>query len=78
MHWRLVFILMSGISFIASAAFFLFVKLVLRPKRDDHWEQVHWEFEEADPVLRRYQFWNRAALAAVAVSMLLVLLSVAF
>ena len=67
--------IVAGCCFLLSAGAFLYVKIALRPKSDDSWEQTYWEFEEQDPDLKRYQLWNRIAFSAVVISMLLIFLA---
>jgi hypothetical protein len=71
MHWKIILILIAGSCFLISSAAHIIVKFALRPKPDSDWQEVHWEFEDHDPALQRYQFWSRITFGAVIVSMLL-------
>ena len=76
MPWKIVLILIAGSCFLISSVAFIVVKITLRPKLDSDWQEVHWEFEDRDPALRRYQFWSRITFAAVIVSMLLLFVTI--
>ena len=76
MHWKIILILFAGSCFLLSSATYIAVKIVLRPKQDSDWQEFHWEFEDRDPALRRYQFWSRLAFGAVIVSMLLLFIAI--
>ena len=75
MHLKLLFMLISGTTFFLSTALFLYVRIALKPKHDDDWEQVHWEFEDQNPALKRYNLWHRIAFSAVVISMLALFLT---
>jgi len=75
MNWKLPLILIAGICFCISSAGYLFVKIALRPKRDEDLDEVYWEFEDQHPTLARYHFWSKIAFSAVIISMLLLFLS---
>jgi len=76
MNWKIILIVCAGTCFCVSSAGYLFVKLALRPKSGQSWEQNHWEFEDQDPAIKRYDFWCRILFSAVMISMLLLFLSI--
>jgi hypothetical protein len=76
MHWKLILILIGGISFCISSGAFLFVKIILRPKSGQAWEENHWEFEDQDPGMKRYDFWSRISFIGVVISMLLIFIGI--
>jgi len=75
MNWELILILVAGSCFCVSSAGYLFVKIVLRPKRGGDWEEYHWEFEEQHRSLVRYNFWSKITFSAVIISMLLLFIT---
>lgn len=75
MHWKLILILIAGTCFCVSSVGFLFVKIALRPKRDEDLDAVYWEFEGQHPTLARYHFWSKIAFSAVIISMLLLFIA---
>jgi len=78
MHWKIIMILCAGTCFCLSSAAYLFVKLALRPKDGQSWEQNHWEFEDQHPAIKRYDFWCRILFSAIIISMLLLFLTISF
>jgi hypothetical protein len=78
MHWKIILILCAGTGFCISSAAYLFVKLALRPKDGQSWEETDWDYEDQHPVIKRYHFWCRILLSAVVVSMLLLFLGISF
>jgi hypothetical protein len=64
-------ILAGGALFVVSAAGYLYVKIRLRPRREDV-EEVYWEFE--DQVTGPYEKWSRRAFAGVVLAMVLIFL----
>lgn len=78
MNWKLILILVAGTCFCVSSAGYLFVKIVLRPKQGSDWEEYHWEFEEQDRPLARYNLWCKITFSAVIISMLLLFIALAF
>ena len=71
MHWKIAFILFSGVLFLTSSAGFLFVKITLRPKDDSDLDSYHFEFEDHHPQLARYEKWSRIMFIGIVVSMLM-------
>lgn len=75
MNWKLILILVAGTCFCISSVGYLFVKIVLRPKRGGDWEEEYWEFEEQDRPLARYHLWCKVTFSAVIISMLLLFIT---
>ena len=75
MNLKLILILVSGTCFCVSSAGYLFVKIALRPKRGDGWEEEYWEFQEQDWSLARYNLWCKITFSAVIISMLLLFIT---
>ncbi len=78
MHWKVAFILFSGVLFLTSSAGFLFVKIALHPKNDSDLDSYHFEFEDHHPQLARYERWSRITFSGVVIGMLLLFLTLAF
>ena len=76
MHWKNILILTTGICFCISSAGYLFVKITLRPKRDQDFEEVYWEYEAQHRPLARYNLWCKITFSAVIISMLLLFISI--
>ena len=76
MHWKLFLILVAGVCFCISSVAYIFFKFALRPKDDQAWEREHWDFEDEDPGLKRYDFWCRILFSIVIISMLLLFVSI--
>ena len=76
MHWKIILILFAGTCFCVSSAGYLFVKFALRPKNGQAWEETGWDFEDQYPAVKQYNFWCRILFSAVAISMLLLFLSI--
>ena len=76
MHWRIIMILIAGSCFCICSMAYIFVKFALRPKDNGDWEQVHWEFEDSHPEIKKYHFWCRILLSGVIISMLLIFIAV--
>lgn len=76
MNWKIIMILCAGTCFCLSSAAYLFVKIALRPRPGQEWEETDWDVEDQHPTLKRYHFWCRILFSAVIISMLLLFLSI--
>lgn len=76
MNLKLILILIGGTCFCISSAAYIFVKFLLRPKDGQTWEQEHWDYEDQNPTIKRYDFWCRFILSVVVISMLLIFISI--
>jgi hypothetical protein len=76
MGWKILLILFAGTAFCFSSAAYLYVKIALRPQSGQAWEEDPWDVEDQPPALKRYHFLCRVLFSAVAISMLLLFLSI--
>lgn len=76
MHYRALLILIAGLLFCISTTGYVLVKIWLRPRQDSELNELYWEFEDRQPALKRYEFWNRIFFAGVVVSMLLMMIAI--
>ena len=78
MHWKQIVILIAGLGFCLSLAGYLLVRIFLGPQPGSDWDRYHWEVEEQDRRLARYNRWCSIAFSAVIVSMLALFLALVF
>lgn len=67
-----VLYIVAGPLFLISIAAHFYVKLRLRPKKD---EDCYYEFEDRQPDIARYARWSRITFAAATVAVLLLFLA---
>ena len=75
---KVMILLIGGLIFIASVAANLYVKIKLRPKQDSEVDEIYWEFEEADPLLARYNKFSQMTFAGIVIGTLILFLSLVF
>ena len=71
--FRIILLISGCLGFIASVAYYLYVKVKLRPR--DELDDYYYEFEENCPALRDYEQKLSLAITTAAVSMLAIFLA---